>query len=106
MKARTALFAGSVAFAVLATLVVPTATHLVWNASPSIPTGLYAIRGKARLHVGEPHAIEPPAELPRMMRDTRQLPDPMPPLYHSAAVYGQRLCPLSPVLYKGVHAAR
>src|SRR3546814_11944841 len=69
MKARTALFAGSVAFAVLATLVVPTATHLVWNASPSIPTGLYAIRGKASLHVGERVAIEPPAELRRMMRE-------------------------------------
>src|SRR3546814_13893998 len=86
MKARTALFAGSVAFAVLATLVVTTATHLVWNASPSIPTGLYAIRGKASLHVGERVAIEPPAELRRMMRERGYLPDRMPLLKRIAAV--------------------
>src|SRR3546814_13352318 len=92
MKARTALFAGSVAFAVLSTLVVPTATHLVWNASPSIPTGLYAIRGKASLHVGERVAIEPPAELRRMMRERGYLPERMPLLKRIAAVSGQRVC--------------
>src|SRR3546814_17909195 len=98
MKARTALFAGSVAFAVLATLVVTTATHLVWNASPSIPTGLYAIRGKASLHVGERVAIEQPAELRRMMRERGYLPDRMPPLKLIAAVSGQRVCRFSPGL--------
>jgi conjugative transfer signal peptidase TraF len=92
MKARTALFAGSVAFAALATLVVPVSHHLVWNASPSIPTGLYAIRGKASLHVGERIAIEPPPELRRLMRERGYLPNRMPLLKRVAAVSGQRVC--------------
>lgn len=92
MNARTVLFAGSVAFAALATLVVPVTHHLVWNASPSIPTGLYAIRGKASLHVGERVAIEPPPELRRLMRERGYLPDRMPLLKRIAAVSGQRVC--------------
>lgn len=92
MKARTALFAGSVAFAALASLVVPVTHHLVWNASPSIPTGLYAIRGKASLRVGERVAIEPPPELRRLMRERGYLPDGVPLLKRIAAVSGQRVC--------------
>ena len=92
MTARTALLAGSVAFAALATLFVPVTHHLVWNASPSIPIGLYAIRGKASLHVGERIAIEPPAELRRLMRERGYLPDRVPLLKRIAAVSGQRVC--------------
>lgn len=92
MKARTAWFAGSVAFAALATLFVPVTHHLVWNASPSIPTGLYAIRGKANLQVGERVAIEPPAPLRRLMRERGYLPDRVPLLKRIAAVSGQRIC--------------
>lgn len=92
MKARTAWFTGSVAFATLATLSVPVTHHLVWNASPSIPTGLYAIRGKASLHVGERVAIEPPAELRRLMRERGYLPERVPLLKRVAAVSGQRIC--------------
>ncbi|MBK8629518.1 MAG: S26 family signal peptidase [Sphingomonadales bacterium] len=92
MKIRTALFAGSVAFAALATLFVPVTHHLVWNASPSIPTGLYAIRGKASLHVGERVAIEPPAELRRLMHERGYLPERVPLLKLIAAVSGQRVC--------------
>ena len=92
MKAGTALLAGSVAFAALATLFVPVTHHLVWNASPSIPTGLYAIRGKASLHVGEHVAIEPPAELRRLMRERGYLPERVPLLKRVAAVSGQRVC--------------
>lgn len=92
MKARTAWFAGSVAFAALATLFVPVTHHLVWNASPSIPTGLYAIRGKASLHVGERVAIEPPAPLRRLMSERGYLPDRVPLLKRVAAVSGQRIC--------------
>ena len=92
MKPRTALFAGSVALAALATLFVPVTHHLVWNASPSIPTGFYAIRGKTSLHVGERVAIEPPPELRRLMRDRGYLPDGVPLLKRIAAVSGQRIC--------------
>lgn len=92
MKPRTALLAGSVVFAALATLVVPVTHHLVWNASPSIPTGLYAIRGKASLHVGERVAVEPPPALRRLMRERGYLPERVPLLKRVAAVSGQRVC--------------
>jgi conjugative transfer signal peptidase TraF len=92
MKRGTILLAGSVAFAALATLFVPVTHHLVWNASPSIPTGLYAIRGKASLHVGERVAIEPPAELRRLLRKRGYLPGGVPLLKRIAAVAGQRVC--------------
>jgi conjugative transfer signal peptidase TraF len=92
MKPATYLFAGSVAFAALATLFVPVTHHLVWNASPSIPTGLYAIRGKASLHVGERVAIEPPPALRRLLRERGYLPDRVPLLKRVAAVSGQRVC--------------
>ena len=92
MKPRTGLFAASVACAALATLVVPVTHHLVWNASPSIPTGLYAIRGKASLHVGERIAILPPPQLRRLMRERGYLPDRVPLLKRVAAVSGQRVC--------------
>jgi conjugative transfer signal peptidase TraF len=92
MKARNFLLAGSVAFATLATLFVPVTRYLVWNASPSIPTGLYAIRGKASLHVGERVAIEPPPELRRLLRTRGYLPERLPLLKRVAAVSGQRVC--------------
>jgi conjugative transfer signal peptidase TraF len=92
VKTRTALLAGSVAFAALATFFVPVTHHLVWNGSPSIPTGLYAIRGEASLHVGERIAIEPPPELRRLMRERGYLPDRVPLLKRVAAVSGQRVC--------------
>jgi conjugative transfer signal peptidase TraF len=92
MKARTIMLAGSVTFATLATLFVPVTHHLVWNASPSIPTGLYAIRGNANLHVGERIAIEPPPALRRLMRERGYLPDHLPLLKRVAAVSDQRVC--------------
>ena len=92
MRTSTFLFAGSVAVAALATLFVPVTQYLVWNASPSIPTGLYAIRGKASLHVGERVAIEPPAELRRLMRERGYLHARVPLLKRIAALSGQRVC--------------
>src|SRR3546814_17162769 len=49
-------------------------------------------RSKASLLVGERVAIEPPAELRRMMRERGYLPDRMPLLKRIAAVSGQRVC--------------
>ncbi|MBL0923448.1 MAG: S26 family signal peptidase [Sphingomonadaceae bacterium] len=92
MKARIALLAGSIAFAALATLFVPVSHYMVWNASPSIPTGLYAIRGKASLHVGERVAIEPPPVLHHLMQERGYLPARLPLLKRLAAVSGQRVC--------------
>ena len=57
-----------------------------------VPTGLYAIRGKASLHVGERVAIEPPPELRRLLAERHYLPTGVPLLKRIAAVRGQRVC--------------
>ena len=59
-----------------------------------VPTGLYAIRGKASLHVGERVAIEPPPALRRLLAERGYLPAGVPLLKRVAAVSGQRVCRL------------
>lgn len=92
MIRRRFIFAGVVAAATLATLIVPVSRYAVWNVSESAPTGLYAIRGKASLHVGERVAIEPPPELRDLMAGRGYLPAGVPLLKRIAAVSGQRIC--------------
>ena len=92
MNRRSFLPAGVVVAATLATLTVPVSRYAVWNATASVPTGLYAIRGKASLHVGERVAIEPPPELRRLLAERHYLPTGVPLLKRIAAVRGQRVC--------------
>ncbi len=92
MKRRSIIFAAIVGCATLSTLAVPVARFAVWNATASVPTGLYAIRGTASLHVGERVAIEPPPELRRLLAERRYLPTRVPLLKRIAAVRGQRVC--------------
>lgn len=92
MIRRRFILAGVVAAATLATLTVPVSRYAVWNASASLPTGLYAIRRKASLHVGERVAIEPPPALRDLMAGRGYLPAGAPLLKRIAAVSGQRIC--------------
>lgn len=92
MIRRRFLFAGAVAAATLTTLTVPVSRYAVWNATASVPTGLYAIRGKASLHVGERVAIEPPLGIRRILAERHYLPTGVPLLKRIAAVSGQRVC--------------
>lgn len=92
MKPRTILFAASVIAATLATLTVPVSHFAIWNASASLPTGLYLIRGKQSLHAGERVVIEPPPELRRLLAERGYLPVGVPLLKRVAAVSGQRVC--------------
>lgn len=92
MTRRSFLLAGLVAAATLATLTVPVSHYAVWNATASVPTGLYTIRGKASRHIGERVAIEPPPELRRLLAERRYLPTGVPLLKRVAAVSGQRIC--------------
>ncbi|MBF9151698.1 S26 family signal peptidase [Novosphingobium jiangmenense] len=92
MKARATIAAAAVALATLATLTVPITHYAVWNVSASVPTGLYAIRGRASLHVGERVAIEPPVPLRSLLAERHYLPAGVPLLKRVAAVSGQRVC--------------
>ena len=92
MIRRSFVFAGVVAAATLATLTVPVSRYAVWNATASVPTGLYAIRGRASLHVGERVAILPPPALRQLLAERGYLPTGIPLLKRIAAVSGQRIC--------------
>lgn len=92
MIRRRFLLAGIVATATLTTLTVPVSRYAVWNATASVPTGLYAIRGKASLHVGERVAIEPTPDLRGLLAERGYLPTGVPLIKRIAAVSGQRVC--------------
>lgn len=92
MIRRRFLLVGVVATATLTTLAMPVSRYAVWNATASVPTGLYAIRRKASLHVGERVAIEPPPELRRLLAERGYLPTGMPLIKRIAAVSGQHVC--------------
>ena len=92
---RRFLLAGVVAAATLSTLALPVSRYAVWNATASVPTGLYAIRGNGRLHVGERVAIEPPPPLRQLLAERGYLPTGVPLLKRVAAVRGQRVCRLA-----------
>ena len=92
MIRRRFLLAGVVAVAALSTLAVPVSRYAVWNMTASVPTGLYAIRGKASLHVGERVAIDPPPEMRRLLATRGYLPTGVPLIKRIAAVSGQRVC--------------
>jgi conjugative transfer signal peptidase TraF len=92
MIRRRFLLAGVVAVAALSTLAVPVSRYAVWNMTASVPTGLYAIRGKASLHVGERVAIDPPPEMRGMLATRGYLPTGVPLIKRVAAVSGQRVC--------------
>ena len=92
MIRRRFLLAGVVAVAALSTLAVPVSRYAVWNMTASVPTGLYAIRGRASLHVGERVAIDPPPEMRRLLATRGYLPTGVPLIKRIAAVSGQRVC--------------
>ena len=93
--ALVAIRAVAVTCAVLVTLlpvVMPVAARVVWNATASVPTGLYAIRGKDKLQVGERVALVPPPALRRLLSGRGYLPASALLLKRIAAVGGQRVC--------------
>lgn len=92
MTQRSFVMAGVVVAATLGTLSAPVSRYAVWNATASVPTGLYAIRGRASLDVGERVAIEPPPPLRHLLVTRGYLPTGVPLLKRVAAVSGQRVC--------------
>lgn len=92
MKRRTVILAGSVAAVTLVSAVLPLSRILIWNATESVPTGLYHIRGKASLNVGERVAIELPPNLRRYLAGRGYLPSGVPLLKEVAGLRGDTVC--------------
>lgn len=92
MKRRTALLAGGVAAAALLSAALPLSRVLVWNATASVPVGLYRIGGEAGLRAGERVAIEPPSRLRSYLAERGYLPSGIPLLKEVAAIHGATVC--------------
>lgn len=65
---------------------------LLWNASASVPRGLYWLSAAKPLHLGELVAATPPSILAEFLARRRYLPLGVPLLKHVAALSGQTVC--------------
>jgi conjugative transfer signal peptidase TraF len=74
------------------TALIPLRPKLVWNASASVPVGLYALQPPGTLHVGELVAAKPPPALAAYMAGRGYLPTGLPLLKHILARPGQTIC--------------
>ena len=68
------------------------ALRLIWNATASTPTGLYALRPVGQLHAIELVAVRPPEPIASYLADGGFLPKGVPLLKHVMALPGQTVC--------------
>lgn len=66
--------------------------ELIWNASPSVPTGLYRVVREAHPKVMDLVVVRPPQDLVWFLAEGHYLPRGVPLLKHVAALGGQRVC--------------
>jgi conjugative transfer signal peptidase TraF len=66
--------------------------RLIWNASASVPIGLYAIHPARTLDVTELVVVHPPNDLARFLSERRYLPEGVPMLKRVLALPGQTVC--------------
>jgi len=93
MSRRAILITGYVAIAAIA--IPPSvrpAPRLFWNASASVPIGLYAARPASAAGLGDLVAAPAPAPVARLMAERGYLPERVPMLKHVAALAGQTVC--------------
>jgi conjugative transfer signal peptidase TraF len=65
---------------------------LIWNASASVPVGLYRIQPVEPLHVGELVVAVPPEPLASYLANRGYLPEGVPLLKHILALAGHTVC--------------
>ena len=68
------------------------APRLIWNASASVPVGLYTVHPAVRLSLGELVVVTPPEPLANFLAARRSLPKGVPLLKHILALPGQVVC--------------
>src|SRR3954468_23327593 len=81
-----------VAAAVLSTIGAKSTTRYVWNASASVPVGLYRLLPAGELVVTELVAVQPPEPLATFLADGGYLPRGIPMLKRVLALPGQTVC--------------
>lgn len=80
-----ALFAGALA-------VLHPGPTLVWNASASVPIGLYLVKPASSHHIGELVLVRPPEALATFLDERGYLARGVPILKHVVALPGQTVC--------------
>lgn len=74
---------------------------LIWNASASVPIGLYQVTAADTLARGDIVVVRPPAALADFLDRGRYLPRGVPLLKHVAALPGDRVCRNGPHILIG-----
>jgi conjugative transfer signal peptidase TraF len=74
------------------TVLVHPAPKWIWNASASVPIGLYAVHPASALHVGELLVVAPPEPLAAFLAGRGYLPKGVPLLKHVLALPGHQVC--------------
>jgi conjugative transfer signal peptidase TraF len=89
-------------YCAVAAIVVPAfirpVPRLVWNASASVPIGLYAARPASSVALGDLVAAHAPAPVAALMAERHYLPLRVPMLKHVMAVAGQTICRVDAVI--------
>ncbi len=80
------------AIGVAACLVPQSSTLFIWNASASVPVGLYRITSERRLSVADLVAVMPAAQLADFMMQRGYIARGVPLLKRVAALPGQQVC--------------
>lgn len=89
---RVTALAGLGAGALALTLAFPPAPRLVWNASPSVPVGLYRVWPAARVATGDMVVVRLPDAARALAARRRYLPASVPAVKRIAATAGARVC--------------
>jgi type IV secretory pathway protease TraF len=89
MTLLTALLAATALLSLITARPVP---RFLWNASESVPIGLYRLQPTDQSFVTELVAIEPPEPFATFLADGRFLPRGIPMLKRVLALPGQTLC--------------
>lgn len=94
MNARRATLAtmGAGAFVIALTIAWQHAPLFVWNASGSVPVGLYAVRPSSVLTIDELVLVQPSETLADFLAAGGYLPKGLPLLKHIAALPGSKVC--------------
>jgi conjugative transfer signal peptidase TraF len=77
---------------------------VLWNASASVPPGLYLLRSPYPLHSNELVVATPPAPLAKFLAARGYLPAGVPLLKHVAALRGQTVCRVAHTITIDGHA--
>ena len=88
----TALFTTLVATGLLMSTVGRTTPRYIWNASNSVPAGLYRVQPITRLSVTELVAVQPPELRAAFLDLNGYLPIGIPMLKRVSALSGQTVC--------------